>query len=151
VLIGYSERLYYAERELQLTPDKYPPNVKPADIVIRQFAFGDKSQGTPSWTDAFIIPKGRLSKKHAAIVAFLQFIQTNDAYDAFAEPAVYLAPSYLLPATAAAYDKDSPLAAKQPLLPAFHEAMSDALPVSNSEVWRGIRVAGDNLKAILKP
>lgn len=151
VLIGYSERLYYCERELQLTPGKYPPIIKPADIVIRQFNFGSKSQGTPSWTDGFVIPKGRLAKKRAAIVAFLQFIQSNAAYEVFAEPAKYFAPSYLLPATEAAYDKDSPLVAKQPLLPAFHHAMSETFPVSNSELWKGIRTAGGKLKTILKP
>ncbi len=69
-LIGYSERIYYAERELQLTPGQYPPIVKPDEIVIRQFSFAEKSQGTPCWTDAFIIPKGRLSKKRAAIADF---------------------------------------------------------------------------------
>lgn len=151
VLLGYSERLYYTERELQLTPDAYPPNIKPDDIVIRQFSFSNKSQGTPSWIDGFVIPKGRLATKHAAIVAFLQFIQTNDAYLHFAEPAEYFAPSYLLPATADAYDKDSPVVAKQPLLPKFHAAMSSEFPVSNSKVWQGMRAAGDNLKAIIKP
>lgn len=151
VLIGYSERLYYAERELQLTPAAYPPNIKPDDITIRQFSFSDKSQGTPSWIDGFVIPKGRLAKKHAAIVAFLQFIQTNDAYLHFAEPAQYLAPSYLLPATVDAYDEDSAMVEKQPLLPKFREAMSGEFPVSNSKVWRGMRTAGDKLKKIIKP
>ncbi|MEO0853616.1 MAG: hypothetical protein AAFY15_08950, partial [Cyanobacteria bacterium J06648_11] len=86
-LIGYSERMYYAERELQLSPGSYPPIIQPENVVIRQFAFGDRSQGTPSWVDGFVIPKGRLAGKHAAIVAFLQFVQTSDAYIAFAEPA----------------------------------------------------------------
>jgi thiamine pyridinylase len=150
VLLGYSERLYYAERELQLVPDVYPPSIKPEDITIRQFSFSNKSQGTPSWIDGFVIPKGRLAKKHAAIVAFLQFIQTNDAYLHFAEPAQYLAPSYLLPATADAYAEDSAIVEKQPLLPKFHEAMSGEFPVSNSKIWQGMRKAGDKLKEIIK-
>ena len=98
VLIGYSERLYYSERELQLTPGQDPPVIQPEDMVIRPFAFAVKSQGTPAWTDGFVIPKGRLTGKRAAIVAFLRFIQSNDAYEVFARPAPYLAPTYLLPA-----------------------------------------------------
>lgn len=154
VLLGYSERLYYTERELQLTqlkPIKYPPMLKPDEIVIRQFSFGDKSQGTPSWTDGFVIPKGKLAKKRAAIVAFLLFIQSADAYAVFAEPAQYFAPSYLLPATAISYDKDSALVKKQPLLPQFLNSMSDTFPVSNSEIWQGIKTAGGKLKKIIKP
>ena len=150
-LIGYSERIYYAERELQLTPGQFPPIVKPDEIVIRQFSFADKSQGTPCWTDAFIIPKGRLSKKRAAIAAFLQFIQTNAAYSVFAEPAQFYAASYLLPATAEAYQTDSTIVKKQPLLPQFRDAMTDSFPVSNSKIWRGMRVAGDKLKKAIKP
>ncbi len=150
-LIGYSERLYYSERELQLTPGAYPPVLQPDDLVIRQFSFGERSQGTPSWIDGFVIPKGRLKKKHAAIVAFLQFIQTNEAYLNFAEPAQYYAPSYLLPATLDAYDEDSEIVSKQPLLPKFHAAMSGTFPVANSQVWQGIRTAGSKLKAIIKP
>lgn len=151
VLIGYSERLYYSERELQLTPGQDPPVVRPEDMVIRPFAFGLKSQGTPAWTDGFVIPKGRLAGKQAAIVAFLQFIQSNDAYEVFARPAPYLAPTYLLPATEAAYDEDSPLLSSQPLLPKFRDAMSEAFPVSNSQLWQGMRAAGARLRDILRP
>lgn len=93
-------------------------------MVIKQFNFGTKSQGTPSWVNGFVIPKGKLAKKHAAIVAFLQFVHSNDAYLAFAESAQYYAPSYLLPTTYDAYNKDSDIIKKQPLLPKFHEAMS---------------------------
>lgn len=149
-LIGYSEQMYYAERELQLMPGNHPPVVSYDDLVIRQFAFSHESQGTPSWTDGFVIPKGRLAKKHAAIAAFLQFIQTEGAYEAFAEPAEKFAPSYLLPATASAYKEDSSIVAKQPLLRKFHDAMSETFPVSNSNVWQGMRTAGGELKKILK-
>jgi spermidine/putrescine-binding protein len=151
VLIGYSERLYYTERELQLTPNNYPPIIQPKDIVIKQFSFSEKSQGTPSWTDGFVIPKGKLKGKRAAIITFLKFIQSNDAYEAFAEPTQYFAPSYLLPATLASYQEGSPLVKKQPLLPQFYQAMSDTFPVSNSEIWAGMRAAGSKLKKILKP
>ncbi len=150
-MIGYSERLYYTERELQLTPNNYPPILKPEDVVVKQLAFGTKSQGTPSWVDGFVIPKGRLAKKHAAIVAFLQFVQGNDAYLAFAEPAQYFAPSYLLPATSDAYGKDSEIVKKQPMLPKFHAALSDTFPVANSKVWQGMRTAGSKLKDTINP
>lgn len=148
-LIGYSERLYYTERELQLVPDQYPPTISPDELVVRQFAFGNTSQGTPSWVDGFVIPKGKLAPKHAAIVAFLQFIQTEEAYLAFAEPTQYLAASYLLPATAASYDSDSALVAKQPLLPEFLAALGEEFPVADSRLWQGIRSAGKKLRGIL--
>lgn len=151
VLLGYSERLYYTERELQLVPEVYPPSIKPDDVVVCQFSFAKESQGTPTWTDGFVIPKGRLSKKHAAIVAFLQFIQSEEAYLAFSEPTAYLAPSYLLPATAAAYDKTSPIVAKQPLLPKYRDVLDEKFPVSDSTIWQGIRAAGGILKKALKP
>lgn len=150
-LIGYSERLYYTERELQLTPKNYPPVLKPEDFVIKQFSFGANSQGTPSWIDGFVIPKGRLAEKHAAIVAFLKFIQGEDAYLAFAEPAPYFAPSYLLPAVASVYDEDSEVVEKQPMLPKFQAALSDAFPVADSNVWQGMRMAGSRLKEMIDP
>ena len=151
VLLGYSERLYYTESELLLVPDVSPPSIKPDDVVVRQFSFGKESQGTPTWTDGFVIPKGRLSKKRAAIVAFLQFIQSEEAYLAFSEPTAYLAPSYLLPATAAAYDKTSQIVAKQPLLPKYRDVLDEKFPVSDSTIWQGMRAAGGILRKALKP
>ena len=114
-------------------------------------AFGEKSQGTPSWVDGFVIPKGKLEKKHAAIAAFLQFMLTNETYLTLAEPAPYGAPAYLLPATAAAYDEESELVKKQPVLAKFHAAMSEEFPVMNSQVWQGMRTAGAKLREEIKP
>jgi hypothetical protein len=151
VLLGYFERLYYTERELQLVPEVNPPAIKPDDVVVRQFSLAKESQGTPTWTDGFVIPKGRLAKKHAAIVAFLQFIQSEEAYLAFSEPTAYLAPSYLLPATAVAYGKTSPIVAKQPLLPRCPDVLDEKFSVSDSTIWQGMRAAGDNLRKALQP
>ena len=77
--------------------------------VIRQFPFSTNSNGTPSWIDGFVIPKGKLAEKRAAIVAFLSFVKSEEVYMPFAEPAKYLAPSYLLPAISARYNPDSKL------------------------------------------
>jgi hypothetical protein len=151
VLVGYSERLYYAEDELQLTPGNFPPILNPEDLEIRQLSFGEISTGTPSWVDAFVIPQGKLAHKAEAISAFLQFIQSNEAYEAFAEPAPYRASSYLLPAVADAYDPNSTIVKKQPLLPKFLEAMKEAMPIDNSNVWQGMRSAGKKLEELLNP
>ncbi|REJ65770.1 MAG: hypothetical protein DWQ31_17715 [Planctomycetota bacterium] len=150
VLFGYSERLYYAERELQLTPEKYPPILAADGIVVRQFSFGAKSRGTPSWVDGFVVPQGRLARNRTAIAAFLEFVQSNDAYLAFAEPAPYLAASYLLPAKASAYDCEE-IVAKQPVLPQFRKQLDASFPVAQSDLWQGIRAAGSRLKLHLKP
>ena len=150
VLYGYSERLYYTERELQLMPGAQPPSLKPDDIVIRQFPFGERSNGTPTWVDGFVVPKGKLAQNEAAIAAFIEFIQSDDAYLAFAEPTPFLAPAYLLPATATAYSNADQLK-KQPLLPKYRDALDDSFVVSDHEVWQGMRKAGDELRNALKP
>ncbi|MCH8042387.1 MAG: extracellular solute-binding protein [Planctomycetes bacterium] len=149
-LYGYSERLYYTERELQLSPGKRPPVVAPEKLVVRQFSFGRKSQGTPTWVDAFVIPNGKLAKNKAAICAFLKFVNSDSAYLAFAEPAPDLAPTYLLPAKLAAY-KSEPILKKQPLLPKFLQQLDDSFPVTNSKLWKGIRTAGSKVKKHLNP
>lgn len=150
VLYGYSERLYYAERELQLIPGAQLPSLKPEDIVVRQFPFGEKSNGTPTWVDGFVVPKGKLKQNEAAIAAFIKFIQSDDAYLAFGEPTPSLAPAYLLPATATAYSNASQLK-NQPLLPKFRDALDDSFVVSDHEVWQGMRQAGGELRKALKP
>ena len=97
-------------------------------------------------------PQGAAIKKTSRDRGFfLQFIQTNAAYSVFAEPAQFYAASYLLPATTEAYQADSTIVKKQPLLPQFRDAMTDSFPVSNSKIWRGMRVAGDKLKKAIKP
>lgn len=151
VLLGYSERLYYTEREKQITPGNSPPQLSDMSICVKQFSFSDVSKGTPTWTDGFIVPRGRSVAKRAAIAAFLQYIQTEDAYLAFTEPAPYLAPSYLLPATEASYAPKSPIVKKQPLLPKFKAALDGSFPVSDSETWQGMRKAGAAIRTLLQP
>ena len=149
VLVGYAERMYYVEDELHLTPGNIPPILKPEDIEVRQMSFGESSQGTPSWVDAFVIPKGKLAHKAKEIETFLQFVQSNEAYEAFAEPAPYRASSHLLPALATAYQSDSSIVKLQPLLPKFLAAMKGAMPIDNSKVWQGMRIAGGTLEKLL--
>lgn len=145
VLLGYSEWLYYTERELQLTPSKYPPILKSGDVVVRQLSFGPISNGTPSWIDGFVIPKGNLARKRAAVCAFLKFINSDEAYLAFAEPTQYMASTYLLPAKASAYDSET-LIAKQPLLPEYRKNLDNSFPVTQYDLWQGIRAAGSLIK-----
>lgn len=146
-LIGYSERLYYVERERQLIPGYDPPNLKKADLVVRAFSFADSSRGTPYWIDGFTIPRGKLKSKKSEIKAFLDFIRTKEGYLAFAQPAEWGAPSYLLPAASIGYEGD--LAIKQPLLAKFRDQLNASFPVTESQVWRGIQKAGSKLKGRL--
>lgn len=147
ILIGYSERLYYVQDELQLLPKSSFPLLRPEQLVIKSFSFSAKSQGTPSWVDAFVIPKGKIESKAAAICAFLEFIQSSECYALFAEPSPYRAVSYLLPAKASAYEEGSPALASQPLLPQLLEVQKEAVPIVDSRVWNGMKVGG---KAIRK-
>jgi hypothetical protein len=149
-LLDYSARLYYAEREQQLDPTLKLPTFKPNDLEVRQFAFGDKSQGTPCWVDGFVVPRDRLELKRAAIVAVLIYMQSPEAYLAFAEPTPGLAPSYLLPATVSAYE-DTALLEKQPLLLKYRAALDGSFPVLDSETWQGMRAAGTTLRTLLNP
>lgn len=117
---------------------------------MRQFAFANQSQGTPSWTDGFVIPKGHLETKPAAIAAFLLYVNSTEGCLAFAEPAPGLAPSYLLPAAKVAYESETSLT-KQPLLPKYLAAMDGGFAVMDSETWQGMRTAGTKLRTLLKP
>ena len=144
-LLGYSERLYFTERELQLTPGKSPPVLQPDAIEVRPFPFGEDSRGTPSWVDAFVVPKGKLARKRAAIGAFLAFIQTPEAFLAFAEPTPYLAASNLLPAQLSAYD-DPVLKQKQPNLTKYRDALDGSFVVDAEKLLFGIQQAGKRLR-----
>ena len=148
IMIGYSERLYYTERELQLQPKKYPPCVGRHELVVTQIPFSNISRGTPSWVDGFVIPKGKLAKKRREIEAFLKFALSPEGYAAFAEPTQYLAASYLLPATAQAYGGE--LEKLQPCLAMFRDQLDASFPVTDAKVWRGMRRAGGELEKILK-
>lgn len=143
-LIGYSERTYYIERELELLPKATLPCIKPADVVIRQFSFAKKSQGTPTWIDGFVIPKGKASAKSAEINTFLAYLRSLDGYRSFAEPTYGEPDAYLLPAVAAAYDPT--LLAKQPVLTAFRDQLDGSFPVDDPQLWKGMKKAGKKLK-----
>jgi ABC-type glycerol-3-phosphate transport system substrate-binding protein len=150
VLLGYSERLYHTERELQLAPGKTLPILGRESIVVRQFPFGKTSLGTPTWVDGFVIPKGKLAPKRAAIRAFLEFIQSDEAYLYFAEPAPDLAAANLMPAKASVYSNEA-ASKKQPLLPAFRDQLDGDFVVASEDIWRGMQVAGGRLRKVLKP
>ncbi len=148
-LVGYSERLYYAVRMLQLDPSRKLPCLQPKDVTVRAFSFAQSSQGTPTWCDGFVIPKGKLGPKKNEIEAFLQFAISDDGYMPFVEPTPWLAPSYLLPAVASAYDGE--ILKAQPLLAEFRSQLDGSFPVTDSKVWQGMRRAGAEIKELLYP
>jgi spermidine/putrescine-binding protein len=119
-------------------------------LVLREFPFAEKSQGTPCWVDGFVIPKGKLAKKQAAISAFLLYIQSPEAFRQFAQPSPDLAASNLLPAVATAYE-DQELMKMQPLLENYRQVLGDGFLISDSATWLGMREAGKQLRGFLKP
>jgi hypothetical protein len=144
-LYGYSERMYYVGQELALTPGSQLPLPKAGEVSVRQFPFAASSKGTPTWVDCFVVPKGRLAKNGDLIIAFLQFIETDAAYMIFAQPIAYGAATYLLPATRAPYE-DKDVLAVEPLLPSFLKELDSSFVVDNHAVWRGMQVAGKQLR-----
>ncbi len=139
-LLGYSERLYYAQRELQLEPDSKLPIIKAKDIVVRQFPFGATSRGTPSWVDGFVVPKRKLDPKAEAVASFIRFAVSEEGYLAFIEPTAYQPSTYLLPAHVNGYSES--IVSKQPAIAVYRDALDEGFPVDSREVWQGLRAAG---------
>lgn len=147
-LLGYSERFYYVERTLQFEPNSSnTPIVSPSEIVVRQFPFSEKSTGTPSWVDGFVIPKGKLKKKKDEIVSFLQFVQSSEGYASFMKPRMWNPASNLLPSVSDVYDDLKDIA---PLLNQYKAVLGDSFVIDSPELYLGIDRAGEKLKAKVK-
>jgi hypothetical protein len=50
---------------------------------------------------------------------------------------------------AIAYEEESPIVKKQPLLPLYNAALDGSFPVSDSTTWQGMRKAGGVIRDIL--
>lgn len=150
-LIGYSERLHHLERRLKEEPWKSHSIPLPKEqLVIRQFPFGESSKGTPTWVDAFVIPKGKLSPKHNAIVLFFEFIMSDAGYRCFLEPREYYPSAYLLPAAEKTYESEF-VRTQMPSLQLYRQCIDDSFPILDHELFRGIDIAGEQLKVLLSP
>ena len=149
-LLGYSERMYHVERAIQDKPWDGGSFPLAADrYVVRQFPFHKGSNGTPTWCDAFVSPKGSFDKKRAEIKLFLKFALSPEGYEKLLEPRKYYPSAYLLPAyTEVAESKFCK--EKMPLLSSYVEAIDDSFPVFESKVYRGLDNAGEALKVLLK-
>lgn len=149
-LLGYSERLYFVEREIQEQPwtgRKFP--VKANELVVRQFPFGKRSQGTPTWVDAFVIPKGKLLPKKNAIKLFLAFAVSDAGYKTFLEPREWYPRSYLLPALARAYESEFVKTA-MPSLAKYRANLDDSFPMIETQLYTGLDKAGEAVQSIFK-
>jgi len=146
MLLGYSERLYFVERELQLNIAGSPPPLFAVNsLAITQFSFSKNSQGTPSYMDGFVIPrKSRSDSQDSAIALFLEFIQTEEAYMAFIKPRMYHPASYLLPAIGAVYDSNE-VSLAAPLLKRYRDVLGESFPI-DAELYKGLRVAGKEIE-----
>ncbi|MGB0525629.1 MAG: hypothetical protein ACPGJS_21810 [Flammeovirgaceae bacterium] len=147
-LIGYSERMYYVEQELQFSPSTgYVPIIKADELVVQQFPFSSTSQGTPTWVDGFVIPQGKLAKKEDAITKFLNFIQTKAGYLPFVKPRKWGPASNLLPAVQSMYNE---LEEEAPLLKTFLHVFDASFPIYDEKLYEGVKLAGKQLKAKTK-
>lgn len=142
-LLGYSERLYYFESEVQADPFGELPTPQAA-LSVRQIPFGKRSVGTPSWVDGFVVPRGRLSQKRAAIRRFLDFALSDAGYGAFLKPGMWRPATYLLPALKSAYSES--LLKEAPLLQAYRAALDGSFVIDEAVLYRGLKAAGDKLE-----
>jgi hypothetical protein len=143
-LLGYSERLYHAQRELQLDPDRKLPIIRAEEVVVRPLPFGATSQGTPCWLDGFVIPHGKLGPKRRAITSFVRFALSEKGYLAFIEPTAYQPSTYLLPAHSNGYSEA--IVKRQPAINGYRDALDDALLIDGWRLWQGVRTAGGALE-----
>lgn len=151
ILVGYSERLHYAERRLQEQPwsgRRWP--IPDNTLSVRQFPFGTNSQGTPTWVDAFVIPKGKLESKKEVIMAFLRFARSEAGYRCFLEPREYYPGAYLLPADARVFDFEF-VKSQLPHLDNYRDCIdSNPFPVIDGKIYQGIDKAGNALKTLFE-
>ena len=118
-------------------------------ITVRQIPFGTESQGTPSWVDAFVVPRGRLSEKREAVILFLRFAMSDEGYHCFLEPRQYYPGAYLLPARRSVYDSEF-VRKSMPLLREYRQAFVSPFPVVKHQLYIGIDKAGESLKSVLE-
>jgi len=145
-LIGYSERLYHVERATQFHPQSgYLPLIKPEDIVVKQFSFSNKSKGTPTWIDGFVIPKGKYNTKQKEIQLFIDFVLSEEGYDCFLNPRQYFPSSNLMPAS-----KDIYSIRKHEILRKYLKVFDDSFIISSTQLYSGIDKAGEELKKKVK-
>ena len=141
-VIGYSEALYHANRELAVAPGGEP--IGEGDVVVMAMPFGEGSRGTPAWVDGFVVPAGTPAAKREAVAAFLRFIVTDDGYRPFARPDPYRPPSYLLPAAKSAYAGE--IGRMQPGLSDLAGAIVPSLLMDSPALWQGMETAGKRLQ-----
>lgn len=147
VYLGYSEGLFNTAvaRGLEQGP---PANLEMGEVVVRPMNFGSVSQGTPSWCDGFVVPKGKLAAKSAAIEAFIKMACSDEGYLCWEEPEADFACADLLPAYRATYE-NARLKKVAPLLPRFRDQLSDNFVINHSVLWNGMHTAGELLEADL--
>ncbi len=152
VFIGYSESLFYTQLSGDASNPASPHRpIGPADVSIKPLNFCAKgAQGTPSWTDGFVIPKGKLAGKKLVIEQFIKFATTPTAYACFEQPEAGLAAANLLPAYEAVYT-DPGTIRDEPLLREFHDRFDASFVIDHSQVWRGMKQAGSALEDALQP
>lgn len=145
--IGYSETLFYTELGRDSSSGSAViAHLTPTEVTISPLVMGS-GHGTPSWVDGFVIPKGKLAPKQAAIEAFLRFAITSEAYACYGQPETHFAIANLLPAYAIIYQN---LGKDEPLLGTFLQNFDATFPVFESKLWTGMKAAGKILESELQ-
>jgi hypothetical protein len=149
-LIGYSERLYYVEVRFQDQPWKATKRPLPTDSIrVRAIPFANRSGGTPTWVDAFVVPKGRLKQNRRAMELFFEFALSEQGYKALYEPIEDYPRSYLLPAYSSVLESPF-IETHMPLLKVYARAFDESFPMIEQELYLGMTRAAEALAGVLK-
>ncbi|HYE76365.1 MAG TPA: hypothetical protein VEI97_00130 [bacterium] len=149
VMIGYSERTYYAEynAELQTIPP-IAPFYSTSTLDIKTTQFADQDQGTVAWTDGFVIPKGKLAAKEEVIEQFVAFVLSCEGYACWMQPAPNGINAMLQPALLTGYECSETEKSNELLLE-FLGSFSTPFLIADAPTYKGVKAAGKALQQIL--
>lgn len=143
ILIGYPERLYFANKQRLLTIESEKRSFDAKDLSISQINFSNKSNGTPTWLDGFVIPKGKYKRKRKEIKLFIDFILSKDGFDCFQNPKKWTPYSYLIPAEESGYQDN------KPLLEQFKNLSDETFIVGDKFLFSQFKKAGGMIEEMI--
>lgn len=138
----------------------------PTNIRFRQMPFAEQSSGTPFRATAFVVPKGKLAAKVAAITFLLDFLTLEKGYECFLTPKADFPGTYQIPAESGVVFSSSLVKNAMPLLlglrtitdnpsggpPLITYPLFDgAFVISTYDLHDGLRKAGNRLQPLLRP
>lgn len=148
-LIGYSERLYFIERELNHGCRPHGCISLSALTVIAP-PLAQSGVQPFAWVDGFAIAKGCVAQCLSDAQEFIAEVTSGNAVRSTLIPQNGDSPRYLLPAVAALYN-DKALLKAAPLYAQLYPAVKDAIPVRALGLNQDLRAIGGRLDNVIIP